>query len=129
MRYRIVSFGPRPYRLAIVAGTPEYVARASREGLAIPARTTLDASSPNPFRFATRTRFGLPRADRVTLEIFSVQGQRVATPLDRVLFDFGYHTVVWDGTTSRGEPAPSGVYLLRLVAGGETLTGRVVRVR
>jgi hypothetical protein len=129
IRYPLVSFGPRPYRLAIVAGSEEYVANATKQALAIPARVTLDRNAPNPFRGATRIRFGLPRAERVTLEIYSVLGQRVATPLDRTPLDPGYHTLVWDGTTAGGRTVPSGVYLLRLGVGREALTQRLVRIQ
>jgi hypothetical protein len=128
-RYRIVAFGPRPYRLAIVAGSEEYVANATRQALAVPPRVTLDQNAPNPFRAATRIRFGLPRAERVTLEIYSVLGQRVAAPLDRAPLAPGYHTVVWDGVTYRGAAAPSGVYLLRLAVGQEVVTQRIVRIQ
>jgi hypothetical protein len=129
LRYRIVSFGPRPYRLAIVAGSNEYVEKATQEALTIPARVTLDPNAPNPFRMATRIRFGLPRSGQVTLEVFSVLGQRVAAPLEGVAFPPGFHTAIWDGTTSNGAQAPSGVYLIRLLSGGTTLTRRVILMR
>jgi len=129
VRYRIVSFGQRPYRLAIVAGTEEYVERASQQSLAIPARLTLDQIAPNPVRLAARIRFGLPRAGPVSLEIYSVLGQRVAAPIDRAQLPPGYHSVVWEGRASGGEQAPSGVYFLRLVSGGDALTRRIVLVR
>jgi flagellar hook assembly protein FlgD len=89
----------------------------------------LDPNAPNPFRDATRIRFGLPRAEKVSLEIFSPLGQRVATPLEGEPRDAGFHSVVWDGRTAAGGQAPSGVYLMRLTAGGATLTRRVVRIQ
>jgi hypothetical protein len=126
---RIVSFGPHPYRLAIVAGSDEYVAHATRQTLSVPSRTLLEGGAPNPFRIATRLRFGLPVAERVSFEIFSVLGQRVAAPFDHEPLEAGYHTVVWDGKIRGGGTAPNGVYLVRLTAGRETLTGRIVLVR
>jgi len=129
LRHRIVSFGDQPYRLSILAGTEDYVGHAGQQPIAAPARLTLDQSAPNPVRLATRIRFGLPRAAAVSLEIYSVLGQRVAVPLDRVRLAPGYHAVVWDGSTSDGKRAPSGVYFLRLVTGADALTRRLVLVR
>jgi hypothetical protein len=63
------------------------------------------------------------------VEIFSVTGQRVAAPLDRVALEPGFHSAIWDGTTSEGGPAPSGVYLLRLTSGGTALSRRLILVR
>lgn len=126
--YSIVSFGPgRPYRLAIVAGTQDYVDRSSAPDLV--TRVSLDPGVPNPFQFATRIRFGLPRAERVTLEIYDVLGHRVATLLDRAQLSPGYHAMTWDGRKSDGDRASSGVYLLRLVSGGDLITRKLVLAR
>jgi hypothetical protein len=129
LRCSVVSFGSRPYRLALAAGSSDYVTRASQPSLAVPSRVTLDATAPNPFRFATRIRFGLAREEQATLEIYSVLGQRVATLLDRTALRPGYHTSIWDGRMTSGRPAPSGVYLVRLVSGREVLTRRLVLAR
>jgi hypothetical protein len=127
-RLRVVSLGSQPYRLTIVAGSPSYVAAAMAGAGAIPERTSLDAAAPNPFHEAARLRFGLPRAARVTLEVFSVLGQRVAAPIDGAMLEAGYHSTLWDGRTAAGAPAAAGVYLVRLTAGRETLTSRLVRL-
>jgi len=37
----------------------------------------------------------------------------------------GTYTRIWDGET-RGGPAPAGIYFLRLDAGGETFTRKVL---
>jgi hypothetical protein len=129
LRYRILSYGTSPYRLAIVAGSAGYVAHATEQALATPARVTLDPGAPNPFRVAARIRFGLPRAQVATLEVYNVIGQRVATLLDQAPLPPGYHTAIWDGRIRDGAAAPSGVYFLRLVAGGEALTHRIVRIQ
>jgi len=127
--YRVLSLGPgRPYRLTLLAGSPEYVQRAGNQMLEIPKRTVLDQNAPNPFQGTTRLRFGLPRAERVTLEIYNVLGERVTTLLDGALLPPGYHTALWDGRASGGRNAPSGVYFLRLVSNEGILTKRVVRI-
>lgn len=83
---------------------------------------------PNPFRSATTIRYELPRREGVHLAIYRPDGRLV-----RVLSDAdqqaGLHSATWDGTTEDGGEAAVGVYLYRLRAGGESLTGRVVLVR
>jgi hypothetical protein len=80
-----------------------------------PSRYFLAANTPNPFKAETTVRFGLPVSDRVELSVYNVLGQRVATLL-RGPLDAGVHEIRWDGRTSSGEPAPSGVYFCRLDA-------------
>jgi hypothetical protein len=128
LRYTIVSMGDRPYRLELVAGTAAYVSNAVQQTLSIPTRITLD-QSPNPFRFATRIRFGLPQAGRVSAEVYSILGQRVARLLEGASLPAGYHSLVWDGSTGGTRTAASGVYLLRLTTDDGVLTKRVIRVR
>jgi hypothetical protein len=123
-RYRIVSFGSRPYRLAIVAGSADYVHEIDARA-PVPRGLTLDPVAPNPVRLATRVHFGLPRATPVTLEIYSVLGQRVATLLERESLEAGFHSVVWD-RSARHEVARSGVYFLRLTAGTESRTAKIL---
>ena len=126
---QLLSLGPdRPYRLKLVAGTAEYVAGTQAAWIQIPAQVVLDQNAPNPWREATRIRFGLPRADRVRLEVYNVAGQRVATLANEAMPP-GYHTVLWDGATATGRRAPSGVYFYRLTAGSNGFTRRLVIVR
>jgi hypothetical protein len=129
LEHRIVSFGARPYRLALAAGTEDYVRQASDSGLAMPGQTLLEQNAPNPFGLATRLRFGLSRPGHVTLRIYGLGGERVASPVESCFLVAGYHTVVWDGRRSSGDLAPSGIYLARLEIDGRALTRRLVLVR
>ena len=62
------------------------------------------------------------------LEVVDVLGRTV-----RVLHDgeqdAGSHTVLWDGHHASGQPVAAGTYLVRLVAGGQSATVRVTRLR
>ena len=60
--------------------------------------------------------FYLPQTDEVTLRIYNVLGEEIATLLSASLLS-GSHTVSWDAST-----VASGVYLYRLVA-KPSLTG------
>jgi hypothetical protein len=94
-----------------------------------PAGLELRPAAPNPFRAATDLRFALPAPARARLEVFDVAGRRVATPVADELLPAGAHVVAWDGRDASGRRVASGVYFLRLTAGPETRTGKVLRLR
>ena len=123
----ILSYGAdRPYRLSLLAGTAAFMDAEAQQLTAIPSRIVLDQNSPNPFNATTRIRFGLPATARVTLEIYNVRGERVATLLQDEQRPAGYHSVVWNGTNHAGRLVASGVYLCRMRAGAAALTRRLV---
>lgn len=73
---------------------------------------------PNPFNPRANVRFANPRDGGVSLAVYDLQGRRVRSLVQAVL-PRGDHLVEWDGLTDRGQPAGSGVYLVRLVAGDD----------
>lgn len=89
---------------------------------ATPGVVELAPAFPNPSRGGTTLRFGLPRGGRVSLEIYSVRGERVAALADGEL-EPGWHTRRWDAAR-----APAGIYFARLVAGREARSAKLVIV-
>ena len=85
------------------------------------------ATGPNPFTGSTRLSFALPRAADVELRVFGVDGREVTTLL-RGPRAAGVHAASWDGRDARGARVPAGVYFLRLAAGRDAATRRVVRI-
>ena len=85
-------------------------------------------SAPNPFNPRTTVSFSLETAGHVRLSVFDVAGRRVADLVDGTR-PAGDNEVVWDGRDSGGRECASGVFLLRLEAGGSVATGRVVLAR
>jgi hypothetical protein len=83
---------------------------------------------PNPFNPSTTIRYELPTTDYVAVEIFDVRGRLV-----RQLYAgnqlAGYQTVRWNGETSVGAKASSGVYYALVRAGREVGTARITLVR
>ncbi|MFB0516362.1 MAG: PKD domain-containing protein [Candidatus Neomarinimicrobiota bacterium] len=86
----------------------------TEESPSLPTAFTLHQNYPNPFNHATTLRFALPRATSVQLVVYDLQGRETAVLLDGP-WPTGYHHVVWDGLLANGQPAPSGVYIVRLV--------------
>lgn len=68
----------------------------------------LHAAYPNPFNPSTTIRFELPEATSVSLEVYSVTGQRVATLVDGDL-PAGMHQAVFNANG-----LASGMYIYRL---------------
>ena len=79
----------------------------------LPTEFRLDQNYPNPFNPETNISFSLPRQSNVTLEVFSLLGQRVAT-LHQGSLSSGYHAIGWDGADDNGSPVATGVYFYRL---------------
>lgn len=83
--------------------------------------------SENPSRAETRMSFTLDRESAVRIDLIDSLGRRVSTLVEG-RYPAGEHRVDWaGGATSRR--AASGVYYLRLTAGGKELKRRVVLVR
>jgi hypothetical protein len=84
-------------------------------GQAVPGRFILGQNYPNPFNPATTVTFSLPVASNVTLRVFNVLGQEIATIADGA-FGAGTHAVLWDGRDGAGRVMASGVYFYRMEA-------------
>ncbi len=83
---------------------------------------------PNPFNPRLCIDFSLPRDSRVTLKVFNVRGELVATVLDESL-PAGPHQITWNGTDSSGAAASSGLYFYELRAAGQTRLGKMTLLR
>jgi len=92
------------------------------------AGLALGAASPNPFGATTRIGFVLPGASRVSLRVYDVAGHLVRE-LANGTRGAGAHSVTWDGVDARGVAAGSGVYFVRLEAGTESRTRKIVKLR
>jgi hypothetical protein len=101
---------------------------AVHEPRSAPVELTLRQNRPNPFNPLTEIEFGLPSSQQISLEVYSVEGRRVAT-LAQGAYDAAYHRVVWDGTDSTGAEVSSGVYFYRLVTEGRTLTRKMMLLK
>jgi fibronectin type 3 domain-containing protein len=92
-------------------------------GIETPETLELFGNYPNPFQQATVIRYRLHRRTHVTLSIYNEIGQRVAQLVDERQRP-GRNEIRFNGASM-----PSGLYFLRLEAGGERITRRMVLVR
>lgn len=97
----------------------------AHEPTELPAEFALHQNYPNPFNPATTIRYDLPVAVHVTLKVYTILGQEVATLTDEVQ-EAGYKAVEWGPSTSSGQVLASGVYFYRLQAGHFTSVRKMI---
>lgn len=102
----------------IVPTSPEDIGgvNVSVEDDVMPGAFALDQNYPNPFNPETSIRYEVGSASPVTLTVYDVLGREVATLVNRQQ-PAGTYTVTFDA-----QRLPSGLYLYRLEAGGQTFT-------
>jgi hypothetical protein len=79
----------------------------------------LQQNFPNPFNPATTIGYDLNENAHVTVQVFDILGQYVATLVDAPR-SAGYNAVVWNGRSQDGAVMNSGVYFVRLEMLGES---------
>jgi len=83
---------------------------------------------PNPFCSRTSLSYFLQQPGWVRLNVYDLLGRRVRTLVEEFSCP-GQHVISWRGTSDSGILVAPGVYLLRLEAGGEVITGKIMLAR
>ncbi len=107
------------------AQSPVDVPAPANDGV---GRVALLAPEPNPFKSDVTLRYTLAKTERVRLEVFDVSGRRVASLVDGVQ-GASEHRLLWNGRDLHGSTTPPGVYMMRLSAGANEESRKVVRMR
>jgi len=82
-------------------------------GSELPTQFTLYQNYPNPFNPTTTIEFDLPEPAFVTLKVYNILGQEVATLLDHEEYDEGSYDIEFEA-----QNFASGVYFYRIVTEG-----------
>ena len=125
----VVAGTEQPRPLKLVVGRPGFLEGELLESREIPTRFELFQNFPNPFNPSTTIRYGLPAAERVSLVIYNVLGEKVATLAAGTQQEAGYHAEVWDGRSDAGTQVASGVYFARMRAGRFMQTQTMVLIK
>jgi hypothetical protein len=99
-------------------------------GPALPDRLALLGNTPNPFNPTTTIRFMVPAgpARPYSVRVYDVEGRLVRT-LGSGNIGSGHQELAWDGRNDRGTTVSSGVYMVRVEVGQDTLTGKMVMLK
>ncbi|MDP8229154.1 MAG: T9SS type A sorting domain-containing protein, partial [Candidatus Electryoneaceae bacterium] len=89
----------------------------------LPDQVTLYPPVPNPFNSQATVRYALPTAGQVRLQVYDINGRSVATLVNRHLVAGEHSTVI------NGADMTSGIYIVRMVAHGETCTRKILLVK
>ena len=112
-----LSMGGYSYRLKQIDfdGTVEYSNEVFSE-VSAPKNFALMQNYPNPFNPSTTIEFSIPQTSNVSIEVYSVIGELVAS-LGNHSLDAGYHSFDFDASN-----LPSGTYVYQLKATGQNGT-------
>ena len=89
----------------------------------LPGQSFTMENYPNPFNLSTMIRYRLPARALVSISIYNLLGQRVAT-LDPGLQESGMHSVSWDA-----DAFPSGIYFAWLQTLEQTKSTKMLLLR
>lgn len=89
----------------------------------LPTKFVLKQNYPNPFNPTTTISYSIPTAGQVQMDVFNLQGQRVATLVDRFQ-NAGSHVVNFDASN-----LASGVYTYRLISGNNVLINKMTLIK
>ena len=89
----------------------------------IPKEFALYQNYPNPFNPSTRIQFSVPHSSYVSLRVYNLMGQEVATLVSRELTPGKYNTQWF------ADQEASGIYFYRLEAGSFAETKKLILLR
>ena len=119
--YHVGLIPTAPAGPAIVLGEPGE--NMNPENTGVPTTFALSQNYPNPFNPTTEIRFSLPAANHVSLKVYNVVGQEVATLINADA-PAGYHTVQLDA-----RDLASGLYIYKIEAGDFVQTKKMVLMK
>jgi len=93
-----------------------------------PNAFSLKGNYPNPFNPITNIAFNLDVRSDVTVTVYSLLGEEVATVHNGIL-QSGLQSIKWNGLDSRGTQVASGVYIYRIEAQNRALTGKMMLLK
>ena len=92
-------------------------------GTEIPTSFSLESNYPNPFNPQTTIPFNIKESGHVRVAVYDMLGREVGMLIDGTLAA-GTHQVTWEAGDR-----PSGTYLVRMDAGGQTFTKTMILLK
>ncbi|MFV1883497.1 MAG: T9SS type A sorting domain-containing protein [Balneola sp.] len=110
--------------VAFVGADAVFTVSNENEELGNVREFSLDQNYPNPFNPTTNITFSLANSSNVTLEVFNMLGQKVATLLQQEQLSVGQHTQTFDASS-----LASGMYVYRLSTGNFVQSRKMMLIK
>ena len=118
-----MSADPHGNPLGDLTWYPEIVLGVKEIPNSVPTKFNLSQNYPNPFNPTTNIRYSIPQGGLVTLKVFNVLGQEVATLVNQEQKPGEY---VVDFNASN---LASGIYMYRIQSGNFTFTKKMMLLK
>lgn len=113
------SNGPWARPLSEITSAVEYISGDKK----VPEKYSLSQNYPNPFNPETTIKFSIPQNEFVSLKIFNILGEEVATLISKSL-NAGTYAAYWQASRFA-----SGIYFYRIQAGSYSETKKLVFIK
>ena len=120
----IIALQPGEYRLYTTQRIKKVDSYTGVENVeTIPTSYTLSQNYPNPFNPSTTINFSLPKSDMVTIKVYNILGQEVATLVNTEM-SAGSHSVKFDAGR-----LTSGIYIYQLRSGSFVMNKKMMLLK
>ncbi len=82
--------------------------------------------TPNPMKNSTEISFYHSGLNKIYIEIYSLTGQKIRT-LTIGKQSSGNMSIIWNGCSDSGYPAPAGYYICRVITSDYQVTGNIIK--
>ena len=111
-----------------IRGTASLAQSIDEENELTPGGYSLEQNYPNPFNAATTIKYSLQEKSNISLSVFNILGQKVATLIETSQ-PAGNYELTWNGLDYKGRPVSSGVYYYRLSTDGCAKTRKMLLLK
>jgi len=94
----------------------------------IPEKFEVSQNYPNPFNPSTIISYSLPKAEFVTIKVYNMLGQEIATLLNQDV-NAGIYNITWNGVDNSGSKVATGTYIFRVVAGDNVVSKKMILLK
>jgi len=83
---------------------------------------------PNPFKNETVLSFSLIESQKVNLEVYNSNGERLVQLINNTIKDKGTYQIIWNGKNDSGNEVPNGIYFYQLTT-DKSYSGKIILQR